>query len=879
MKGYLSLTSFACALVIGAALHTGVALGGHPETPAFQAGAGVLSYSFFNLSGSDCTFTPLGATANPNSPGGLGSWTSSGNTAFFNNGNPDGSGGYVFYNNPDPINTSSSGSPPPFPNTLTLSSGKGSGNNKTYTTVISTETWQNWSINYPAMGDSWTVDCGTNSSSIATLASSGNSLQSGWYGSVVQSIPNASITPTGTTPFGSTSSSSQPCSTSQNNPCAAGFSSQGLNWNLDSNNTLFQNMGGLWSGINYELPANVTAVNASSSLNFSILPINFSAYVQAESGINFTDMTPNVQTYYTPIYGGHTAITVGDPFLVSSISAKILWFLATSNSVTLSDTTSVSTIASALSTVCPAGGGGGNGVFHCGSYEDAYVQWFVGSQSSTANYPGQPSAAANAYNYALGQASVPIEQETIWGKVFAGLADIAIGVVTAALTAIPGAGGIIAGGIAAGVGGDVMPDVNSAITNATQYSISGAPPNPTQAPVTYNDTFAATNLFGQLLSNMGVQSEINALNPSYTGSPSPLWSNYDIYLGNGTNQAECDVSATAVPPLGVTNNLMQGLCYDSEGNPVANGSTSSLPENTYTNVYAPSTTQTTTELSIWNAILSGTNITTNPSGYMVTGGSNQYPSFSPPSVVVNASTSSFEPNSILVNTSFNPNTGNLNASSIGPVNQFAPGTSTAPAVEPNYIQPPPLETYPPNAYPFSPTTWTLSIPNDGFAYIASGPGAGQLTLMTYCISLASDPTSNTTCTQPANLPYINVTNCVQDSLIATQGYVDISWDSTDPPPVEFILTCQPQPTPLTNVTLDYSQCTNDKWASGGVYAAITTPPNDLGTAGDVVLACACVPSYLDGPSASNAPTGNLLGGYVVGATSSMPTQKCPLPSK
>ena len=868
MKAYPSLASFACALVIGAALPTGIALAGHPETPAFQAGAGVLSYSFFNLSGQSCTFTPYGAQPNYNTSGWSNwGWQNTGSDlAFFNNGNPEGNGGWIFYNNSDPINTDTSGTPPAFPAVIPLANGVGSGSNNTLTQVTSTETWQNWSINYPAMGDSWGVDCGPPASesysAVATLASSGSSLQSGWYGSLVGSIPNANITPTGNSnPY------NDGCSANNLNPCGADFAPQGLNWNLDSNNPLFQNMGGFWSGLSYLTYGG--GVPASNSLNFAILPINFSAYVQANTGINFTDMSPNVQTYFTSIYGGHTAIAVGDPYLISSISAKILWFLATSPSFTLNNGTQMSNIASTLSS--PGGPPGGTGVFWSNSYEDAYVQWFVGSQSSSFNYPGQPSAAAQAYYSAYKAASVPITSEKIWGKVFTGLADIAIDAAAAALYEIPGGVGEFVGGLADGASGSVKADVNSAITNAYTYSASGAPPNPTQAPPTFNGTFAATNLFGMLLSNMGVQSEINILTGN-TGSPSPLWANYDI-----NTDGKC--ISMGINTISVTNNLMQGECNCNQYGTMCtiNGAGTLAPVDTYTNVYTPGT-QTTKELSIWNAILSGSNITTNLSGYMITGGSNQYPAFSPPTVVVNASTSNFSPNSIVVNTAFNANTGFLTANSIGVASEPPGAQSTASATEPSYIPPPALQTNPTGT---SPTIWTISIPTDGISYTSTGANAGAYTINTYCITNASNNIGTTnssapTCTTPANgAQTINMTNCLQDSLVTVGS--SIANSSQTPPAINITLGCQPNPTP-SGVTLNYGSCTNDKWASGGVYAAVTTPPNNTGTVGEVVLACACVPSYLDGPQASDASSANLLGGYVVGATSSSPSQQCPQPA-
>lgn len=160
MKAYPSLASFACALVIGWTLPIGIALGGHPETPAYQAGAGVLSYSFFNLSGQSCSFTAYGSQPNPYSPTGVSNWgwqNTGSNLAFFNNGNPEGNGGWIFYNNSNPIDTTS------LPSKITLGNGTGSGSGSgasTFIQVTSTETGANWSINYPAMGDSWGVDCG-----------------------------------------------------------------------------------------------------------------------------------------------------------------------------------------------------------------------------------------------------------------------------------------------------------------------------------------------------------------------------------------------------------------------------------------------------------------------------------------------------------------------------------------------------------------------------------------------------------------------------------------------------------------------------------------------------------------------------------------------
>lgn len=92
------------------------------------------------------------------------------------------------------------------------------------------------------------------------------------------------------------------------------------------------------------------------------------------------------------------------------------------------------------------------------------------------------------------------------------------------------------------------------------------------------------------------------------------------------------------------------------------------------------------------------------------------------------------------------------------------------------------------------------------------------------------------------------------------------------------LTCTQEV--FTSVTLNYSACTSDPWASGGIFAAVTQADTSGNpTAG--IIACACVPAYLDGPGASLASTSQLLGGVVVGARSDLSgpsQQQCPSPT-
>jgi hypothetical protein len=75
------------------------------------------------------------------------------------------------------------------------------------------------------------------------------------------------------------------------------------------------------------------------------------------------------------------------------------------------------------------------------------------------------------------------------------------------------------------------------------------------------------------------------------------------------------------------------------------------------------------------------------------------------------------------------------------------------------------------------------------------------------------------------------------------------------------LTCASSP------SLPYSACTNDAQATGGVIVGIKTPPALPASGGSVTaatftLGCACIPSYVQGPTSAI----NSIGGVLVGAT-------------
>jgi hypothetical protein len=480
------------------------------------------------------------------------------------------------------------------------------------------------------MGDSWSISCASNLPPIAVgnLASAASALQSGggtaypYSASQIGFWENSTINPPAW----------NGCDVSWN-PCGVGFSagpgidipgSVNLNWNVPLGAADYQPMGGLWTGVNYSArscggaPYTGCSDNAYpgySLLNMPMLPINLSAYVQG------TQNSANTMSY-TPIYGGHFTVAMGDPFLVTSYAAKMLWYLVASSTYALNNDTTLSEMAINLNSAEA-------GAFYPGSFESNYVQWLVGSSA----YPGSPALAANAYKSAYQAASTAITHESVWGKVFTGLADTAIDIAIAGTEALPGGEAVdaIATGVATSVGGDVVPDMNAAITNAFTTTISGPAPLSQNAPAVINPTYAANNLFGLLLTNSGVQEQINqamaSTNPDFQSNPNPYWSNYSIY----TDYIDYENALNAQPPpttpstpagcvttgsgitISLANNLLSGNCYTSSGALYWNNAQQpTLPNDTYLNVYASS--QTTQAFSIWNAILTGSDVTTSSNG-------------------------------------------------------------------------------------------------------------------------------------------------------------------------------------------------------------------------------------------------------------------------
>jgi len=558
--------------------------------------------------------------------------------------------------------------------------------------------------------------------------------------------------------------------------------------------------------------------------------------------------------YYTPIYGGHFTLAMGDPFIISSYAAKILWYAATSTTLQLGDATTLSSIQSALSNTS-------SGVFSTNSYEDAYVQWLVGSYSSTQGYTGAPTLAAQAYQSAYKAASVPLTKESVWGKVFTGLADVAVNSLVAATAALPGGVAVaaVATGAAATAAGAVVPDMNAAIGNAFTTTISGPAPLSQTAPAVINPTYAADNLLGLMLTNTGVQYAIDTV-MKFTSAPSALTSNYSIYTGN---------TGTACTDIQVSTSLVSGNCPDGNGGSNANNGTNP-PANGYTNVYYP--TPTTTQLSLWDAILTGSDVVNN-GGYMELGASaGDIPSFSPPVQMINATNGASAPtkplpSGVTVNTSFNLNSGTLTLQSLTLAggDPTTAGSTPAPAAMPSvtvavngsnpsgdsYAIPASSSNYAPT---YNATTGVYSI---GYYWTSGGYDAAF---------------ANGTQT-------INMTGCPADANILLIITPDPS--NTTGGQASGSLSCQYSNVTLTNVQLNvqlsYQSCVSDPWATGGVLAAVTDFDSSTGQYSNVTLACACVPGYLDGAKTTQSGV-PLLGGVVVGATSANTSQTCPAPA-
>jgi hypothetical protein len=584
---------------------------------AYQAQTGALSYSFFNLSPYEYTLTPYGGGANPQglyAPSASTGWgNTSGTVGFFNPEKISGGSckdpstqvrdNTIFYNEEDVPITVGSVITMPYGSGTTATPGH-QGNIVEFSTEISTV------ANPPAIADSWTLAGNGNTVTLATLASAGNMFISGiesddypfcaadqglWYNSMINppqrqtQIEDQIVnTPAGTFTQGL-------------NPIAAGFTTSTMNLNAESTSTDVIATGGLWSGV-YNPNLGNLAVN---SLSMPMYPVNLSAYVAAD------EVNGDIDQYASPIYGGHMTLAIGDPFLVSSHAAKILWFLVTNtgyafgpDSLTSDDITHIQNLV-----VPPTG----NGVFESVSISSYYATWLLDA-------PGQVASTLGAMNQA---ASTPITQESVWGKVFSGLVDVATDVAAAMVGVLAGPEasvgvevGVAAAEGTAVAGGDALSSYSTnQITADFTTTVSLPAPVAQDAPPVINPSYSSTDLLGMLLTNVFVQAEVN--NGLATGNPSSfaLWSNYSI-------STDTDSLCTNI---NVVNNLFPSTvdCGSQSGTSPIYDNVLSLHQNSSSD----------TQLNLWSAVLTGADVSAT-NGYLLPG-SPSTAVFQPPTQLVN----------------------------------------------------------------------------------------------------------------------------------------------------------------------------------------------------------------------------------------------------
>jgi hypothetical protein len=872
----------------------------------FSAGTGALSYTFFNLTGNTCSPLPFGSSANSNVNSGSKAYSQGWGNGPYTNGffNNVGLGGnennpsnqvafnYVFFNNADPIST------PATPNPLT--SGSGSKEPIVESSTVLQSVTGNELINPAAMADSWSINCGTGVTiTTANMASSSSLFQSGTApspsdypysagtqphnpGSLTAAIPNALLNPV-TVDVNESECGPDSVSLYSTNPCGMGFTqqtigSQNYNLNVQPSAPNYLATGGLWSGVYYSLPYGSTSLSAINTLNPAMLPVNLSAYAVSQAGVAYpssvnSEYLPTMS--YTSIYGGHFTYAVGDPFVISSFAAKALAFLVEYN--TLSTNSTQNAYASIVNCVtlgfsnCTTIAKNG-GVFQGNTVGQNYVDWLFNS----------PSNAASAYQGTVKAASVVVDNKSLWGKIFSGIADVAVYSGISALAFIPGgdvAVSVVSGG-AFVAGGALVPDMNSAIDGAFTSQANAPPPQSQNAPAVVNDTYAAGDLLGLLLTNVGVQTQIDATLGS-SNLPPPLISNYTAYI-----DSQCGNT------LEVTSNLFSGNCSNLNGGQQSeNSSFGGAPNGTYNNVFASN--QVTNQLSIWDAILTGSDVTTNDSGYLVMGNSVQgATTFSPPVQIVNATNGSNPPtsglpNDLSANTTFNLNTGVLTlASYSGASGLLDPVLWSNQITMPTQIN---IKLAQQSAGQGISFTGPYNVVfND--QYVSVSGYVGNQNNQYNMIGLES---VNTT----TNFPFANGTQSLRTAWCPPNSSIllTITPDPTNvstPEGASGSLSCQANIAipPANQPTLNYSQCVNDPWATGGVVVAVTSAPNLQkypASYGNAQLACTCMPSYLAGPSLSSFPvsgttivsgrtyTYQVLNSMLLGATSLYPDNRCP----
>ncbi|MFM8331740.1 MAG: hypothetical protein ACKN9T_08630 [Candidatus Methylumidiphilus sp.] len=673
-------------IAVGLALQTHIGYG-----YTFAANTGQLSYTFFNLGPNSVTVTPYGGGANSYGQAGSlstttgwdnsgGSYGTAGDLSMFNSGlTPQTAKKYCSdssYNLNSPIFFASNGDPLATLTAKTISSG----NQQSFLEQSgqSAET-----LNPPAMADSWSIYIdGNDSIVIANMATSSNMLVSGnnyftanwpfcqsstgeYYNADLNPSDPYNMTATSYTPPGASSSISQ-----WTNPFGAGFVPAGQTWNLNVSPTdpSYSPMGGLWSGVNVNNGSNV----AANSLSSAMYPINLTSYVQptaartvsGSGAINGTAYEYSNQ-YYASIYGGHFTYVVGDPYVINSAATKMLWtwvtspsYQLTTNSMSASDITTIQGIVA--------------GAYETSSTLSKYGQWLVGSSTTT----GAAQLAAQAFANATAATTPPITstKESLWGKAVNGILRVAVDALEIG-AAIETGGASYEAQFAVGAATDATGAFGSVVTDAitkdftTTTTLSPAPPQSQTAPPIINNTYAASNLFGMILANSFVQAEVNIANNETNNPGEVLWNSASI---NVDGLCETGTATSGAYTVGASANLIGGSCYTTNSSGTLNNGSNGTTVQTFNNTSGQTqlsysnplslydNSQSTSQISLWNSILTGADITTNSNGVMKVGNP-ILPAFSPPVQLVVAG-GAYSPITN-VNTAFNLSSGMLSVAS------------------------------------------------------------------------------------------------------------------------------------------------------------------------------------------------------------------------
>ena len=783
-------------IAIGLALQASVGYGGGYT---FQADTGQLSYTFFNLGPSGVNVTPYGAGANSSGQSGSTSvstgwdYTTVINNmtkwsprplSMFNAGLQTQTS-YVFCNSSDyyinsPLFFASNYDPLATPASFNLGSA-------TKKSVVEQSGQSYEFMNPPAMADSWVLSIDTNDSIvIANMASSSNMLVSHannptewpfcysynglWYNANLNPPDPNDSTNTIYTPPGATSQFGQ-----WTNPLGAGFVPAGQTMNLNVSPTApnYLPTGGLWSGINVINGSNL-AVN---SLNNSMYPINLSSYVVPNTGqtvsgsgsINGSSYNYDKQ-YYTSIYGGHFTYAIGDPYVISSFAAKMLWTWVTNPNYGFTDLSMDAADITSITNIV-------TGAFVSTSKPQQYTSWLMNS----------PNLAQSALSAATTASNTTITKESLWGKVVNGILRVGVDAGEAFAAIETGGSSLAVQMTVAGVNdatGAFGSDVTDAITNAATKVVSPPPPLAQNAPPVTNNTYASSNLFGLLLANSFVQAEINNANSITANTGSVLWDGASI---NADNLCLTTTAPSGSYTIQVSNSLISGSCYttNSSGtlNNGANGTsvttfdnTSGQTEQSYTNPLSLSdNSQSTSQISLWNTILTGADITTNSSGVMQVGNPT-LPAFSPPTQMATAGGISSPITN--VNTTFNLSSGIMSVASY-----TSTGTTTSSPVTPTVPTATILNggTINNGSYWVSFGTWSVnqvnvlpSDPIDGVIYYNSS--TGSVTMFGYYVTVQA---SGSNIGHDHDYPFTNGILTLDMTTCAVGSNIVLTYDTTN----------------------------------------------------------------------------------------------------